>query len=167
MTARDTYSGGVMVSSAIATPSVVVMGSRLRVRYAPSGPSASMVIRSVGLEIISVDTLDDWLALEGGDRPHLAERIAHLAFESGYPDGAVAFQIVGQEHPLADVVHHHLPALAIRHLVAAVGIHYPEGCVGAARVEDERAVVVAAASDRLRENHRAAERHRDRRARED
>ena len=32
--ARETYSGGAMLSSATATPSVVVTGSRLRVRYA-------------------------------------------------------------------------------------------------------------------------------------
>src|SRR5271155_2582948 len=164
--ARETYSGGAMLSSATATPSVVMTGSRLRVRYAPSGPSASMAIRSVPSETISVDAFDDRLTFEGGDGPHLADRIAHLAGESRHPDGAVAFQIVRQEHPFADVIHHHLPALSVRHFVAAVRVHHPEGCIGAARVEDER-VIVAAPGDRLRQNHRAAERHCDRRVRED
>src|SRR5271155_6167702 len=163
---RETYSGGAMLSSATAMPSVVMTGSRLRVRYAPSGPSASMAIRSVASEAISVDAFDDRLTLEGGDGPHLADRIAHLAGESRHPDGTVAFQIVREEHPLADVIHHDLPALAVRHFVAGVGIHNPEGRIRAARVEDER-VVVAAAGDRLGKNHRAAERHRDRRLRED
>src|ERR1700753_1831455 len=102
--ARETYSGGAMLSSATATPSVVVAGSRLRVRYGPSGPRASIAIRSVASEDISVDALDDRFTLEGCDRSHLADRIAHLAFQAGHPDGAVAFQIVRQEHPLADVV---------------------------------------------------------------
>src|SRR5882757_4462157 len=164
--ARETYSGGAMLSSATAMPSVVMTGVRLRVRYAPSGPRASMAIRSVPSETISVDAFDDRLTLEGGNGPHLADRIAHLAWESRHPDGTVAFQIVREEHPLADVIHHHLPALAVRHFVAAIGIYYPEGCIWAARVEDER-VVVAAAGDRLGKNHRAAERHRDCRLRED
>src|SRR5580698_7583642 len=140
-----------MQSSATATPSVVVTGSRLRVRYAPSGPRASIAIRSVASEDISVDALDDRLTLEGGDRPHLADRITHLAFQARHPDGAVAFEIVRQEHPLADVVHHHLPALPVGHLVAAIGIHHPEGGIRAARMEDER-VVVAANGDRLGKN---------------
>src|SRR5271170_2085606 len=164
--ARETYSGGAMLSSATATPSVVMTGSRLRVRYAPSGPSASMAIRSVPSETISVDAFDDRLTLEGGDGPHRADRIAHLAGESRHPDGTVAFQIVREEHALADVIHHHLSALAVRYFVAAIGIHYPKGCIRAARVKDER-VVIAAAGDRLGKNHRAAERHRDRRLRED
>src|SRR5271154_3017142 len=164
--ARETYSGGAMLSSATATPSMVMTGSRLRVRYAPSGPRASMAIRSVPWEAISVDAFDDRLTLEGGDGPHLADRIADLAGKSRHPDGTVAFQIVREEHPLADVIHHYLPALAVGHFVAAIGIHYPEGRIRAPGVEDER-VVVAAASDRLGKNHRAAERHRDRRVRED
>src|SRR3984885_12204700 len=164
--ARETYSVGAMLSSATAMPSVVMTGSRLRVRYAPSGPSASMAIRSVASETISVDTFDDRLTLEGGNGPHLADRIAHLAWEPRHPDGTVAFQIVREKHALADVIHHHLPAVPVRHCVAAIGIHYPEGCIRAARVEDER-VVIAAAGDRLGKNHRAAERHRDRRLRED
>src|ERR1700730_2432486 len=142
--ARETYSGGAMLSSATATPSVVMAGSRLRVRYAPSGPRASMAIRSVASEAISVDAFDDRFTLEGGDGPHLADRITHLAGESRHPDGAVAFQIVRQEHPLADVIHHHLSALSVRHFDAGVGVHHPEGCIWAARVEDERVVVVAA-----------------------
>src|SRR5271155_2866183 len=125
--ARETYSGGAMLSSATATPSVVLTGSRLRVRDAPSGPRASMAIRSVASEAISVDAFDDRLTFEGGDGPHLADRIAYLARESRHPDGTVAFQIVREEHAFADVIHHHLSALAVRHFGAAIGIHYPEG----------------------------------------
>src|ERR1700722_17964010 len=97
-----------------------------------------MAIKSVPSEDISVDAFDDRLTLDGGDGPHLADRIADLAWESRHPDGTIAFQIVREEHALADVIHHHLPAVAVRHLVAAIGIHYPEGCIRAARVEDER-----------------------------
>src|ERR1700733_7771808 len=90
-------------------------GSRWRVRYSPSGPSASMAISSVS-EGISVDTFDDRLAFEGGHGPHLAERVADLPIEPRKPDGAVAFQVVRQEHAPADVVHDHLSALPVRHL---------------------------------------------------
>src|SRR6202040_3480752 len=102
------------VSSAKEATAVVVSGSRLRMMYVPSGPSASILISpaaSVGCsrptEAISVDAFNDRLAFEGGDGPHLAERITNLAFGSRHPDGAVAFQVVRDEHALADVVHHH------------------------------------------------------------
>src|ERR1700733_15805244 len=98
-----------MLSSATATPSVVMTGSRLRVWYAPSGPSASMAIKSVPSEDISVDAFDDRLTLEGGDGPHLADRIADLAWESRHPDGTIAFQIVREEHDLPDLIYHYLP----------------------------------------------------------
>src|SRR3984885_13115049 len=172
--ARETYSGGTILSSATATPAVVATGSRLRVRYVPSGPSASILISpaaSVGCsrptEAISVDAFNDRLAFEGGDGPHLAERITNLAVGARHPDGAVAFQVVRDEHALADLLHHHLTALSVRHFVAGIGIHHREDHIGCARIENERVTVATSASDRLRKNHGAAEHHGDRRMRED
>src|ERR1700733_3170785 len=156
-----------MLSSASGTPAVVVTGSRVRVRYAPLGPRASMYIRSAApagcsrsTEDMSVHAFDDGLTFECGDGLHLAERITHLAFGSRHPDGAVAFQVVRQEHALADVVHDHLTALSVWHLVAGVGIHHPEHDIGSARIEDERVDVARSrASDRLGQDHGAAKHH--------
>src|ERR1700753_3777934 len=69
--ARETYSGGTILSSTTGTPAVVLTTSRLRVRYGPSGPRASMPTSSaVALgfsSLTSVHALDDGLALEGAD----------------------------------------------------------------------------------------------------
>src|SRR5580692_8641835 len=88
--ARETYSDGTILSSATATPAVLRMTSRLRVRYWPSGPSASMSTKSAATPDISegtsVHAFDDGLALEGGDRSHRADRIGQVRYRPGHPD---------------------------------------------------------------------------------
>src|ERR1700723_2018094 len=80
--ARETYSDGTILSSATGTPAVLRMTSRLRVRYGPSGPSASIPTNSAVVlgfsPVISVHAFDDGLALEGGDRAHRAHRIGQV-----------------------------------------------------------------------------------------
>src|ERR1700758_4672403 len=94
---RETYSGGTILSSATGTPDVLMTTSRLRVRYSPLGPSAPTSIKSavtLGVSlVISVHAFDDGLPLEGGHRPHRADRIAELSCRPGHPDCQIALQI--------------------------------------------------------------------------
>src|SRR6516225_6174942 len=131
-----------MLSSTTGTPAVLVTISRLRVRYAPLGPSASIGTKSaatLGVSgVISVHAFDDGLALEGSDRPHRADRIADLRCGPGHPNGHIALQVVRYEHSFADVVHHHLAELSVRHLFSGLWIDHPEHDIGCPRIEDER-----------------------------
>ncbi|EUA43098.1 hypothetical protein I552_7839 [Mycobacterium xenopi 3993] len=65
------------------------------------------------------------------------------------------------------MVHHDLAALPVGHLIAGVGIQHPKHDIRGARVEHERIAIATGAGNRLREDHRAAENHRDRGIRED
>src|ERR1700733_3959202 len=167
--ARDTYSGGTKLNSPTGTPAVLVRISRLRVRYSPPGPSASMSTKSVVTLGVSpgtsVHAFNDSLALEGGHRPHGTDGIAELPCGPEHPDGHIAFQVIRQEHAFADVVHHHLADLPVGHLFTGVRVDYPEHHIRCPRVENE--CVAVGSGNRLRENHGAAEGHRDRRVRED
>ena len=132
-----------MLNSATGVPAVSVMTSRFRIPPSPSGPRSGQIS-------LSIHPLDDRFTVEDRDGRDFADRIADMAGRAGASDRGIAFEIVRDEHPLADVVHDDLAARTVLHFITGVGIDDPEHDIRGARVENQLpSVYPTSACDRI------------------